>query len=106
MVKRFDIFLLNLDTEVSDDPKNSRPCVIISPNEMNRNISSVIVAPISSANKKYPTRVPFEFLEKNRAVILDQIRTVEKDRLVKHIGVIDRKTQARVIEVLAELFAH
>ena len=105
MVNRFDIFLLNLDPEISDDPKNTRPCVIISPNEMNRHISSVIVAPVSSTNQKYPTRIPFEFLEKKRTVILDQIRTVEKDRLVKNIGKLDRTTKTAITETLQELFA-
>ncbi|MFV0388207.1 MAG: type II toxin-antitoxin system PemK/MazF family toxin [Pyrinomonadaceae bacterium] len=104
MVRRFDIFLLNLDAEISDDPKNSRPCVVVSPDELNRHISTAIVAPVSSIDKKYPTRVPFEFLERRRAVVVDQLRTVEKARLVKNIGRLDRKTQNEVLEILGELF--
>ncbi len=104
LVNRFDIFLLNLDPEISDDPKNSRPCVVISPNELNRNITTAIVAPVSSTTRKYPTRISFEFLEKQRAVVLDQIRTVEQERLVKHIGKLDRKTQNEVFDILRELF--
>ena len=105
MVDRFGIFLLNLDTEISDDPKILRPCVVISPDEINKNISSVIVAPVSSTVQKYPTRIRFEFLEKKRSIVLDQIRSVEKARLVKHIGKLDRPTSNEVIEVLEEMFA-
>ena len=105
MVKRFEIYLLNLDPTISEEAKNTRPCVIISPNEINRNISSVIIAPISSTNQKYPTRIGFEFLEKKRAIILDQIRTVEKNRLVKNIGKLEKATQTTIVEILQEMFA-
>lgn len=104
MVKRFDIYLLNLDTEISEDAKNTRPCVVISPDEMNRHISTAIVAPVSTTNQKYPTRIPFEFLEKKRTIVLDQLRTVEKARLVKHIGKLDKRSQTPVIETLQEMF--
>ena len=105
MVKRFEIYLLNLDTEISDDARNTRPCVVISPDEMNKHISSAIVAPVSSVDQKYPTRIPFEFLEKKRAVVLDQIRTVEKERLVKNIGTIERSAQTAILDTLQEMFA-
>lgn len=105
MVKRFEIYLLNLDPVISGDPRTSRPCVVISPDELNRNLSAVIVAPLSSAEKKYPTRVNFEFLEKKRAIVLDQIRTVEKDRLFKRIGEVPPAARERTISVLQELFA-
>ncbi len=104
MVKRFEIYLLNLDPAVSGDPRTSRPCVVISPDEMNRHLSSVIVAPLSSADKKYPTRIRFEFLDKKRAVILDQIRTVEKERLFKKIGDVPSASRSRVATVLQEMF--
>jgi mRNA interferase MazF len=105
LVKRFEIYLLNLDPEISGDAKNTRPCVVVSPDEMNRHISSVIVAPISSTDQKYPTRIPFEFLEKRRAVILDQIRSVEKERLVKNIGSLDKSARTLTVEILQEMFA-
>ncbi|MEZ5346017.1 MAG: type II toxin-antitoxin system PemK/MazF family toxin [Pyrinomonadaceae bacterium] len=105
MVKRFDIFLLNLDSEISDDAKNTRPCVVLSPDEMNRHISTAVVAPVSTTNQKYPTRIPFEFLEKKRTIVLDQLRTVEKARLVKHIGKLENRTQNAVLETLQEMFA-
>lgn len=105
MVKRFDIFLLNLDENLSNDAKNSRPCVVISPDEMNQNIDSVIVAPLSSVNRKYPTRILFDFLGKERAVVLDQIQTIEKIRLVKKIGAIEEEIQMQILEILQEMFA-
>lgn len=105
MVKRFDIFLLNLDETISDDAKNSRPCLVISPDEMNHHLDSVIIAPISSVTRKYPTRILFEFLGKERAVVLDQIQTVEKLRLTKKIGEIVTQQQREILERLQELFA-
>lgn len=105
MVNRFDVFLINLDLETSDDPKNSRPAVVISPDELNRNVGHVIIAPLSSTNAMYPTRIAVNFLNSERHVILDQIRTVDKDRLVKKIGELDATSRTRVIEKLSELFA-
>lgn len=105
MVNRFDVFLINLDPATSDDPKNSRPAVVISPDELNLNIEHVMIAPLSSTNAAYPTRVPVSFLNSERHVILDQIRTVSKDRLVKKIGEIGTDTQAAILEKLQELFA-
>ncbi|HYJ91255.1 MAG TPA: type II toxin-antitoxin system PemK/MazF family toxin [Pyrinomonadaceae bacterium] len=105
MVNRFDVYLVNLDSEVSKDPKNTRPAVIISPDEMNRHISTVLVAPLSSTKLLYPSRVPIEFLGNSRAVILDQIRTLDKERLVKKIGEIDPSAKRSIIGKLQEMFA-
>jgi mRNA interferase MazF len=105
MVRRFEVFLVNLDAEVTRDPKNTRPCVIISPDEVNRNLSSVIIAPLASTRVHYPTRVAVDFLNGERAVVLDQIRTVDRSRLVKKIGNIDEAFQRSIVERLQELFA-
>ena len=105
MVKRFEVYLVNLDTELSKDAKNTRPCVVISPNEMNRNIANVIIAPLSAATVKYPTRVPVNFLNSKRVIVLDQIRTVDKVRLVKKIGDIEKDVQKETLDRLQELFA-
>jgi mRNA interferase MazF len=105
MVSRFDVYLVNLDSEVSRDPKNTRPSVIVSPDEINRNIETVLIAPLSSTRLLYPTRVPVEFLGAPRAVILDQIRAIDKTRLVKKIGEIDPAAKRSVTEKLQELFA-
>ena len=105
MVKRFEIYLFNLEENTFGDAKNTRPCVIVSPDEMNEHIESVIIAPISSVRKQYPTRISFDFLDKKRAVVLDQIRTVEKQRLAKKIGEIKGKTRKEILGVLREMFA-
>ena len=105
MVSRFDVFLVNLDASLSGDAKNTRPGVVISPDEVNRNVEHVIIAPIASTNTRYPTRVAVDFLNSERFVILDQIRTVDKARLVKKIGEITGPSQTVILDRLAELFA-
>ncbi len=105
MVSRFEVYLINLDEVPSDDPKNTRPAVIVSPDELNRHVGTVIIAPISSTRAKYPTRVPVEFLNETRYVILDQIRTVDHSRLVKKIGELEKEARAAVTDRLLELFS-
>jgi mRNA interferase MazF len=105
MVKRFEVYLVNLDAEPAKDAKNTRPAVVISPDELNRNLDNVIIAPLSSTRAKYPTRVAANFLNNERFVILDQIRTVDKARLVKKIGEIDASAQKEIVARLQELFS-
>lgn len=105
MVNRFDVFLVNLDPLPSKDARNTRPGVIISPDELNHNLGTVIIAPLASTKVKYPTRVPVEFLNSERHVVLDQIRTVDRTRLVKKVGEIDAVYRAAIIGRLNELFA-
>jgi mRNA interferase MazF len=105
MVSRFDIYLVNLDAEVSRDPKNTRPSVVISPDEVNRNLETVIIAPIASTNLAYPTRVTVEVLNATRYVILDQLRTIDRARLVKKIGTVEGVERRLIIDKLQELFA-
>lgn len=105
MVERFDVYLINLDQVPGTDAKNTRPGVILSPDELNRNVETVIIAPLSSTRAKYPTRVPVEFLNGERFVVLDQIRTVDKVRLVKKIGQIDGNLRGEILDRLGELFA-
>ena len=105
MVDRFDVYLVNLDSQPSKDAKNTRPCVVISPDEMNHNIQNVVIAPLSSNAEKYPTRIRVNFLNAERSVVLDQIRTVDKVRLVKKIGEIDKSSQKIILDRLQEFFA-
>jgi mRNA interferase MazF len=105
VVNRFDVFLINLDPTVGSEIQKTRPCLIISPDEMNRYIKTVIVAPMTSAGKDYPTRVTCKFKEKKGQIVLDQIRTIDKARLIKKLGLIDSNTQLEVISVLQKLFA-
>jgi len=105
MVKRFEIYLFNLESDPSGEAKNTRPCLVVSPDEINKHVESIIIAPISSTNRDYPTRITFNFLDKKRSVILDQIRTVEKERLVKKIGEIKGNKREEILSVLQEMFA-
>jgi mRNA interferase MazF len=104
-VKRFDVYLVTLDPTVGVELQKTRPCLIISPDEMNDYIQTVIVAPMTTKSRAYPSRVATRFEGKDAQIVLDQIRTVDKRRLVRHLGRIAPATQARVLAVLAELFA-
>ena len=105
MVNRFDVFMINLDPSPSADAKNTRPAVVISPDEMNHNIHTVIIAPLSSTQTEFPTRVSVDFLNNKRFVVLDQIRSIDRSRLVKKIGEIDSAARPQIISTLSELFA-
>ena len=104
-IKRFHVYLVNLDPTIGHEIKKTRPCLIISPNEMNRYIGTVIVAPMTTKVRNYPTRVGCSFQDKKGHVVLDQIRTVDKKRLVKKLGTINSQAQNRVLNILQELFA-
>ena len=106
VVNRFDVFLINLDPTVGSEIQKMRPCLIISPDEMNRHIRTVIVAPMTTSGKDYPTRVPCKFQRKKGQIVLDQIRTIDKSRLIKKIGTIDPQVQAEVISTLQSMFAY
>jgi len=106
VVRRFDVFLINLDPTVGSEIQKTRPCLIISPDEMNRHVKTVIVAPLTSAGRDYPTRVPCKFKRKQGWIVLDQIRTIDKSRLIKKLGTIDSKAQLEVVSTLQELFAY
>jgi len=105
VAKRFDVFLVNLDPTLGSEIRKARPCLVISPDEMNRFIATVIVAPMTTKGRDYPTRVACVFKGKHGQVVLDQIRTIDKVRLVKKLGRIDKQTQDEVLSVLAEMFA-
>jgi len=104
-IKRFDVCLVNLDPTVGSEIKKTRPCLIISPDEINRHIRTVIVAPMTTAGRDYPTRVACHFKNKKGQIVLDQIRTVDKTRLIKNLGAINSDAQLNVISVLQRLFA-
>lgn len=105
VVRRFDVFLINLDPTVGSEIQKTRPCVVISPDEINRHITTVIVAPMTTKGQPYPTRVVCKFQSKDGQIVLDQIRTVNKTRLVKLLGQISSDEQKAVLDTLAELFA-
>jgi mRNA interferase MazF len=104
-VDRFDVYMVNLDPTVGSEMQKTRPGLVISPDEMNHRIATVIIAPMTTGGKLYPTRVQCRFDGKDAKIVLDQIRTVDKSRLARKMGRIDAAAQAEVLRVLAELFA-
>jgi len=104
-VNRFDVYLINLDPTKGHEIKKTRPCTVISPNEMNHFISTVIVAPMTSKGRNYPSRIPCTFKGIKGQVVLDQIRTVDKSRLVKKLGALSKPIQQKTLAVLQEMFA-
>ena len=103
-MKRFDVYLVNLDTTKGREIKKTRPAIILSPNEMNDHISTVIIAPMTTKGRAYPTRISCKFQSKQGQIILDQIRTVDKSRLVKRLGKIDKSTSEKILNILQEMF--
>jgi mRNA interferase MazF len=102
---RFDIFLVALDPTVGSEIQKTRPCVVISPDEMNEHLATTIVAPMTTSGKQYPSRIPVNFDGKEGFIALDQIRTVSKQRFIKKLGAIDDVEQKAVLVALAEMFA-
>ena len=105
MVARFEVYLVNLDPTVGSEIQQTRPCLIISPDEMNKHLATVIIAPMTTRGRNYPTRVTCVFDGKEGQIVLDQIRTIDKSRLVKNLGNISGVSQEAVIKVLSAMFA-
>lgn len=105
LVRRFEVHLISLDPTKGSEIRKTRPCVIISPDEMNKHIRTVIIAPMTSTTKNYPTRVTTMFQGKKGQVVLDQIRTVDKSRLIKNLGSISSVAEEKVLSTLQEMFA-
>ncbi len=105
VVKRFEVYLVNLDPTLGSEIKKTRPCLVVSPDEMNTHIATVIVAPMTTKGRPYPTRIRCQFQGKEGQIVLDQLRTVDKARLVKRLGHISPATQQAVIAVLLEMFS-
>ena len=105
VAKRFDVHLVNLDPTIGSEIQKTRPCIIVSPDESNAHISTVIIAPMTTHGAAYPTRVKCSFQNKTGQIVLDQLRTVDKKRLVKRLGKLTSAEQQKVLAVLAEMFA-
>jgi mRNA interferase MazF len=102
---RFDVFLVSLDPSQGSEIKKTRPCVVISPNEMNKYIKTLIVAPMTSKVRNYPTRIPVVFEDQEGNIVLDQIRTIDKSRIIKKLGSLDYKTSSLLLETLEKMFS-
>lgn len=105
VVRRFDVFVIALDPTVGREIRKTRPCLVVSPDEMNRHLATVIVAPMTTGGQPYPTRIPCRFHGKDGSIALDQIRAVDRSRLVRRLGRIGASSQEAVLATLSELFA-
>jgi mRNA interferase MazF len=105
VVTRFEVYLVSLDPTVGSEIKKTRPCLIVSPDEMNRNLATAIIAPMTTKGRTYPMRIAVRFQGKDGQIVLDQLRTVDASRLVKRLGVISAATQQAVLAKLAAMFA-
>ncbi len=103
-VRRFDVFLIGLDPSRGSEIRKTRPCLVVSPDEMNARIRTVIVAPMTTKGRPYPTRIACTFHGVEGQVVLDQIRTVDKERLLRRLGTLSRPVRGRVLAVLREMF--
>ena len=104
-MKRFEVHLASLDPAQGSEIRKTRPCLIVSPDEMNRHLRTATVAPMTTTGRGYPSRVACRFRGKKGEVVLDQIRTLDKSRLVKKLGEIDAASSRRVLDVLGDMFA-
>ncbi len=104
-VARFEVWLVNLDPTVGSEIRMTRPCVVVSPDEMNRHLRTAIVAPLTTAGMPYPSCVACRFQGRDGMVVIDQLRTVDQRRLVRRPGTLDVATAAAVLSTLQEVFA-
>ncbi len=105
VIDRASVYLVTLDPTVGSEIQKTRPCLVISPDEINHFIRTVIIAPLTTKGRPYPTRVPCRFEGTEGQVVLDQIRTVDSSRLVKKLGAVDAETMTAVLETLQEMFS-
>lgn len=103
-LNQYDIILVNLNPTVGSEIKKTRPCVIISPNEMNRPLRTIVIAPMTTSSKKYPTRTKIKHNKKTGWVVIDQIRTVDKQRIIKVLGRMAKPEIKEVKFILKETF--
>ena len=106
VIRRFEIYWVNLDPTIGREMQKTRPAVVISPDELNSALGTVLVAPVTSSRRDYPTRVAFELDRNENYIALDQIRAVDKVRLNNKKSVLSDKTAQLVSEKLQELFAY
>jgi len=103
VIKQYDIFLISLDPTMGHEIKKVRPCVIISPNEMNDYISTIIIAPMTTRSHSYPTRISIEFEGKKGWIVLDQIRALDKKRFIRKLGKLKKETIYNIKKVIQEM---
>ena len=104
-INRFEVYLINLGPTVGSEIEKTRPCLVISPDEMNHYIKTVIVAPMTTKGRSYPTRIKCQFKGREGQIALDQIRTIDNNRLIRKLGRIEKRTADEVLTILNEMFA-
>ena len=102
-ISQYRIYLVNLDPTVGHEIRKTRPCLVVSPDEMNRHLRTVMIAPMTTKSHDYPSRVPLRFEGKPAWIVLDQIRTVDRERLVKELGKLDLRHVRKVKDVIREM---
>jgi mRNA interferase MazF len=105
VARRFEIYLVCLDPTIGSEIRKTRPCVVVSPDEMNEGIQTVLVAPMTTKGRNYPTRLPCIFQGKRGQVVLDQIRSVDQSRLVKRLGKLTDSQAKALLDLIQEMFA-
>jgi mRNA interferase MazF len=103
-VNQYDIVLVNLDPTLGSEMKKTRPCVVLSPNEMNKYLQTIVIAPMTSSLKPYPTRVEIKHKVSKGSIALDQIRTIDRMRIVKHFEPLTEEEISQVKNVIKETF--
>lgn len=103
-LSQYQIVLINLDPTIGSEMKKTRPCVIISPDEMNNNLRTIVIAPLTSSSKKYPTRVEITHNNKISWIVLDQIRSVDKQRIIKVFGTLTENKIKKVKDIILETY--
>ena len=103
-LKQYQIVLVNLDPTIGSEIKKTRPCVIISPNEMNKYLRTIIIAPMTTSSKKYPTRIEVKHNKRIGRIVIDQIRTIDKQRIIKVLGILSQPEIKEVKAVIKETF--
>jgi mRNA interferase MazF len=106
VIKRFEIYWVNLDSTVGREMQKTRPAAVISPNEVNAALGTILVVPVTSSKRGFPTRIAFELNESENYLALDQIRAVDKNQLGKRLSVLDDESSRILCERLQELFAY
>lgn len=101
---QYDIVLINLDPTFGSEIQKTRPCVIVSPNEMNKYLNTIVISPMTSSLKEYPTRIPVKLNDKKGMIAIDQIRTVDKKRIIKILGKLSKTEIKKTKEIIKETF--
>ena len=103
-IRQYDIVLVNLDPTIGSEMKKIRPCVVISPNEMNKYLQSIVIAPLTSSSKPYPTRVEIKQEKSKGWIVLDQVRTIDRTRIIRKLDILSDKIIKKIKAVIRETY--